>query len=222
MSSSTSAAPGLGSRQDLFIRVFQPVLKQRFSYHFRHLGADAFAEATADCIASAWHKFQRAGDRVWDGSSDRIGKVTPSRLADNIAKSYLHDGREFLGSSVMDVCAAGTHKLDRVRLCSLRGNQLASLHTNEPDIGVIPRALHTADRSSPPTRFRIREDWSTIAAHCRPQARRVLALLARGWKPIEIARKHLRISPARVTALKQEIAVVVANMGYGPRRWQTR
>ena len=219
MSSTTSAAPDLGTRQDLFVRHWLPVVEKRLAFAFRRFTADARAEAIADCTASAWQAFQRAGDRVWTGEAgDRTGKVTPTRVADYVAASYLGDGREFLGTSVLDVCAAGTRKAGRTNLRAIDRDRLVPLHGES--IGAQPEALLTSESSGPATRFRIKHDWSVIAEHCKPKARRVLTLLARGWKPIEIARSHLAVTPARITGLKYEIAQVASDLGYGPRRWQ--
>lgn len=219
MSSTVTATPDTGARQSLFVAHWLPVMEKRFAYSFRRFTPDARAEAIADSTASAWQTFQRAGDRAWDGSSgDRSGLVTPTRVADYIAANYTNEGREFLGSSILDVCAAGTRKAGRTYRHSLVGDRLAPLHGDE--LGSQPVALVTSESSGPATRFRIKHDWSIIAAHCKPKARRVLTLLAQGWKPIEIARRHLAVSPARVTALKYEIAQVASDLGYGPRRWQ--
>ena len=218
-SSTTNATPDIAARQDLFTTHWLPVLEKRLAFSFRRLNADARAEGIADCTASAWQAFQRAGDRVWAGEAgDRTGKVTPTRVADYVAASYLGDGREFLGTSILDVCAAGTRKAGRTSLRSLSGDRLAPLHGEA--VGSQPEALLTSESAGPVTRFRIRHDWSVIAEHCKPKARRVLTLLARGWKPIEIARQHLAVAPARITGLKYEIAQVASDLGYGPRRWQ--
>jgi hypothetical protein len=203
------------ARQDLFTRAFLPVLQQRFSYHFRTLSADARAEATQDCIASAWVRFQAAKDRVWDGvSKDRIGTVTPSRLGDLVAQSY-RSGREFLGSSVVDAMAPGTRKAGRTSLRSIDKGRVVALN-GEPETG----ALLSSESNGPVTRFRITSDWGTIASRCKPKAQRVLKLLAKGWRPMEIASQHLHTAPARITQIKYEIAQVASDLGYGPRRWQ--
>jgi hypothetical protein len=218
MSSLTIAAPEVGLRQELFVNVYQPVLVQRFSYHFRRLNPDARAEATQDCMASAWARFSRAGDRAWNGSGSRIGKMTPSLLADFIARSYLADGREFLGTNTTDAMAPATHKAGRTSMRRLHRDRLWSLYGESED-GDIPEALITKSLAGPLTQVRAREDWRLIADHCRPKARRVLQFLARGLKPSEIA-GLLGVSPARVTALKYELASVVSSFGYGPKRWQ--
>lgn len=213
------AAPILEARQSQFVAHWLPVLEKRFAYSFRLFTADARAEAMADCTASAWQSFLRAGDRAWVGSAgDRTNMVTPTRVADHIAANYTNEGREFLGSSVLDVCAAGTRKAGRTHRHSLLGDRLAPLH-GEVD-GSQPEALVTSESSGPVTRFRIKHDWAIIANHCKPQARRVLTLLARGWRPIDIARNQLAVSPARITELKYQIATVASDLGYGPRRWQ--
>lgn len=208
------------TRQDIFVRVFLPVLTKRFAYHFRRLDPEAAAEATQDCTAIAWQRFQQAGDRAWDGSpGERTGKMTPTILGDFTARSFLSEGRVFGGSSILDVYAHGTQRRGRVSLRHLDGDRLTPLH-GEIGSGAPPAALLTKNSTNPLTRVRVSSDWRTIALHCRPKAQRVLAMLARGFKPTEIARSNLSISPGRVSQLKTEIAAVAASLGYGPRRWE--
>lgn len=214
--SSITTAPDK-ARQDHFVKHFMPILAKRFDYHFRHMRAAERAEAIQDCTASAWRNYQRAGDRVWDGTPQgRTGSVTPSRLGDFVAKNYLCEGREFAGTDVLDVMAAGTRRLKRVELRHLDRGRVVRSH-GDASTG----ELLACESRDPATCVRILMDWHTISRACRPRARQVLALLARGWRPIDIARERLGVSPARVTALKNEIAGIVSHHGYGPRRWQT-
>ena len=217
MSLSTVTAPDLGTRQSQFVNHWLPVLERRFSYRFRSMPPEARQEATADCIATAWRRFQDAGDHAWDGQSDRTRTATPSKVADFIASSYVGEGREFLGTMTTDAMAPACRKAGRSHVRTIHRRRCGA-DGDASDTGVLPEAL-VSSSAGPLTRFRARSDWSTIAARCTPQVRKVLTLLARGFKPVEIARKIL-VSPARITALKYQLAETASSLGYGPTRWQ--
>ena len=206
------------AHQNCFVSAYLPALDRRFNWKFRTLDAEARAEAHQDCIAATWVRFNVAGANAWDGvTTDRTGFITPTILADYAAASYLCNGRRFLGTSIVDAMAPACLKAGRVRLRSLDGPRLA--HAPEVE-KAIPLGLLTRPNADPATKFRVGEDWREIARRCRPKPRRVLFLLARGYRPGEIA-KRLNISGVRVSQIKKQIAQVAADLGYGPRRWRS-
>lgn len=213
-------SPALAESQGVFVFTYLPVVQKRLAFRLRSLDPAARDEAAQDIIATAWQNFMRAGDHAWQGDGDdRTGKATPTRIVDHALASYLGEGRGFLGSDTTDALAAGTRLAGRTHLRRLAGDRLTHNPDSDDAPVAIPAELLTRPTASPANRVRVKLDWAAIAARCRPPARRCLRLLAQGWKPSGIARR-LGVSPARVTAMKHEIAAVVSALGYGPRRWQ--
>lgn len=206
-----SAAAVLAQRQELFVRSYLPVIADRFKFRFRNLAPEARAEATQDATALAWQSFSRAAEAgtTWDGvATDRTGCATPTRIAE-FAAGHQVAGRGFLGVCVTDPLSPACQQLGRAALQRLHGSRLG----DEP-CDLVPAALVTRAHADPASRARAQVDWRMIAARCSLRARQVLALLVRGWKPSEIARR-LGVSPGRVTQIKSEIAAAATALGYG-------
>ena len=196
-------------RQSLFVERYLPVIESSAAFRFRFLSAEACAEAKQDVTAAAWISFSRASEAgvAWDGQAgDRTGMATPSRMAKfAIADYYL--GREALGTCTTDPLSPATRKAGRARVVPFT---LPDGH-NETPVQLIADS-----KSDPAVRTRLKLDWTEISRRCTPQAQRTLDLLVRGWRPLEIA-KRLRVSPARITALKRQIGTVASSLGYGPK-----
>ena len=197
------------NRHNLFVERYLPVIESNVEFRFRFLPADALAEAKQDITTAAWATFSRAVEAgvSWDGKAeDRTGMATPSRMAKFAVADY-HQGREALGACTTDPLSPATRKAGRARLVPF---------TPPSDQDETPMQLIAGSKFDPAVRTRLKLDWAEIRQRCTPQAQRTLDLLVRGWRPLEIAR-HLRVSQARITAIKRQIATVASSLGYGPK-----
>ena len=175
-----SSSAALAERQALFTTSYLPTITDRLAFRFRSLAPEAKAEAIQDVTATAWASFSRVAEagRAWDGQAqDRTGCATPSSIA-GFAANHYGEGRGFLGTCVTDPLAPACQRLGRVQL-----RHLGDRKTGTASADSVPVALVTRAHANPAARVRVSEDWKTISARCTPQARSVLALLVRGWKP---------------------------------------
>lgn len=211
----TIAPSALAERQDIFASSYLPTIHDRCSYRFRTLDADAAAEAEQDVLLATWKAYSRAAEAgtVWDGQAEnRQGLATPNSIA-TFAIASRQSGREALASDTVDVLSPLTRAAGKARPMHLDGDRLGGTHPDDP--AAVPAQLVAGDGYNPASTVRQQLDWSEIGRRCTPNARRTLTMLARGWRPTEIAAR-LKVTPSRVTALKQQIAEVARGLGYAP------
>jgi hypothetical protein len=205
--------PTITSLHQTFEQHYIPIIENRAKFRFRSLDADARQEAIQDVTLASYVGFCRAAEKgvAWDGAAgDRTGLATPTSVA-SFAITSCSMGREALGTSITDALAPGTQRAGRVTISALPP------HDEQES---MPQFI-SGPASDPAVRVRQRIDWAAIARRCTPKERRTLGLLARGWKPSEIA-AELGVSPARITALKRQIGEVARSLGYGPTSRSSR
>ena len=99
------------------------------------------------------------------------------------------------------------------RAQALGRSRLVSMDAPTPE-GTLHDSLQ--DRAGDPAELaRLRIDWAAIASGLNLRQRRVLGLLAQGFRPSEIARA-LEVTPGRVSQIKSELADAITEAGYGP------
>lgn len=209
-----STTPTLAARQDLFVQTFLPTIRARCDFRLRALNAEARAEAEQDITFASWRGFLRASEAgtVWDGQAEnRQGTATPNSITSFSLSSRL-SGREALTSDTVDALSPLARAIGRSRPLHLDGDHLGGASSNDE---AMPAQLVAGDGFNPASTARQNLDWAEIGRRCSPNARRTLTMLARGWRPSEIA-VRLKVTPSRVTALKQQIATVARGLGYAP------
>jgi hypothetical protein len=206
-----TAPTALAERQGVFVSSYLPVIAARCAYRFRKLPADAAAEAEQDVVTACWQSYTRAAEAAvaWDGKAvDRQHTATPNSVATFAIAAYT-TGREALGSDTTDALSPGTRRAGKATVMHLDGDHLGVEKID------VPAQLISGTGTDPAATVRRQMDWEAIGRRCTPNARRTLVMLARGWRPGEIATR-LKVTPGRVTQLKQQIAEVARSLGYSP------
>ncbi|MCH8805947.1 MAG: hypothetical protein IH986_07650 [Planctomycetes bacterium] len=189
-----------------------PELTSRCNAYFRRRPALEREEAVADVVASVFRYVLGAETR------GKLHLLTPFTLVSFFARGYC-EGRRMAGYSSTDVmseAARRRHGLRVISLEDLRDSPTACIRNSYSFSEML--ADSKADR--PPENARRNIDYPEILerAGASDKAKRIFHFLCQTvgeGRQVELARK-LRVSPARITQLKGEVAACLAAHGYLP------
>ena len=191
-----------------------PELQTRFRAYFCRFKADARAEAIQDCLAVIWQRALAAARR-----SRSLDEHTPYNAVVFAGKAY-RCGRRFAGSSTTDVMAEGTRAVGRVTIASVEDWVATKSEVPHPGRTLLRKML--ADHrtwNDPFEAARVQHDYPAVLAAegVSAKARSVFDELARthGSARVMDMAAALRVSPARICQLKEQLAEAPWRRGYG-------